>query len=416
MWDRLEAAAKETNTPADVPTKPVYFRYLTLMAFHAYLQEGVDSAVIECGIGGEYDSTNILTKPTVSAVTSLGIDHTAMLGSTLPEIAWHKAGIFKEGSIAITAPQKEEAISVLKQRSEEKGLSLHVVDVHPALINNEVTLGLSADFQKTNASVAIAAAAAHLRSLGHTSIEDPVASSPIPLPEKFKTGLEKVRWPGRCETRHEAGVAWYIDGGHTLDSIEMTGSWFADQIKASKNSNTSQRRVLVFNQQTRDAKALVKALHEALVAGIGADPSTTDVANIFTHVIFCTNKTYNAGYKPDLVSINTNRAEVDELAVQKALGQAWAEIDPSASISIHSSIEDAINDARKHAQKWRNVSGQDSSTYETPVLITGSLHLVGGAIDVLENDNVNLETRRWTEPTDGMDMKRRKSTRSKEQQ
>lgn len=393
VWDRLEAAAKEANTPEEVATKPVYFRYLTLMAFHAYLQEGVDSAVIECGIGGEYDSTNILTKPTVTAVTSLGIDHTAMLGSTLPEIAWHKAGIFKEGSIAIAAPQKDEAISVLQQRADEKGIPLHVVEIHPALVDNEVKLGLSADFQKINASVAIVAAAAHLRSLGHTSIADPTASSHIPLPEEFKTGLEKVRWPGRCETRHEAGIAWYIDGGHTLDSIEMTGRWFAEQIKASKNSNTSQRRILIFNQQTRDAKALVNALHEALVAGIGADSSKTDMANIFTHVIFCTNKTYNAGYKPDLVSINTNQAEVDELAVQKALGQAWGEIDPSASISIYSSIEDAINDARKHGQKWREMSEQESSTYETPVLITGSLHLVGGAIDVLENDNVNLEAR-----------------------
>ena len=107
VWDRLEAAAKSDDTPQDEPTKPVYFRYLTLMALHAYLKEGVDTAVIECGIGGEFDSTNILVKPTVTAVTSLGIDHTAVLGSTLPEIAWHKAGIFKHDSIAFTAPQKE---------------------------------------------------------------------------------------------------------------------------------------------------------------------------------------------------------------------------------------------------------------------------------------------------------------------
>ena len=74
------------------------------MALHAYLAEGVDSAVIECGIGGEFDTTNILSKPKVAAVTSLGIDHTIMLGSTLPEIAWHKAGIFKEGRRAEIVP------------------------------------------------------------------------------------------------------------------------------------------------------------------------------------------------------------------------------------------------------------------------------------------------------------------------
>jgi folylpolyglutamate synthase len=390
VWDRLEAAAKDAGVPADAPTKPVYFRYLTLMAFHAYLQEGVDTAVIECGIGGEYDSTNIIAKPTVTAVTSLGIDHTAMLGSTLPEIAWHKAGIFKEGSVALTAPQKEEALDILRQRAAEKGAALQVVEVHPALANDEVKLGLSASFQKINASVAITAAAAHLRALGNTSVPDPLSSPHIPLPTEFVRGLEQVRWPGRCEIRREEGVAWYIDGGHTIESIQVTGRWFAEQIGASWGPQTSRRRILIFNQQTRDASALVKALHDALVAGIRSGPSEIDVSKTFSHVIFCTNKTYTTGYKPDLVSMNTNQADVDELAVQKALAKAWSEIDPDASVSIHSSIEDALQDARRQARNWRLEAGENVlATFETPVLITGSLHLVGGAIDVLENRDIS---------------------------
>ena len=120
VWDRLEAAAKSAETPTDAPTKPVYFRYLTLMALHAYLEEGVDTAVVECGIGGEYDSTNILARPSVTAVTSLGIDHVAMLGSTLPEIAWHKAGIFKENVPAFTVPQPKSALAVLHARADER--------------------------------------------------------------------------------------------------------------------------------------------------------------------------------------------------------------------------------------------------------------------------------------------------------
>ncbi|KAG9649953.1 putative tetrahydrofolylpolyglutamate synthase, partial [Aureobasidium melanogenum] len=76
-WNRLEAAAKAAGhaDPTSKETKPVYFRFLTLMALHTYISEGVDAAVIECGIGGEFDSTNILVKPSVTAVTSLGIDH-----------------------------------------------------------------------------------------------------------------------------------------------------------------------------------------------------------------------------------------------------------------------------------------------------------------------------------------------------
>lgn len=379
VWDRLEAAADAENTPADVPTKPVYFRYLTLTALHAYLEEGVDTAVIECGIGGEYDSTNIISNPTVTAVTSLGIDHTAMLGSTLPEIAWHKSGIFKPGSVAFSAPQKEAAITVLQERAKERNIQLHVIDVHPALASNEVKLGLSASFQKINASVAIAAAAAHLRALGHTSIPDPTATPHIELPSEFIKGLEEVRWPGRCEVRREKNVAWHIDGGHTLESIEVTGQWFAEQMAAANAAPTSAKatpRIMIFNQQTRDANALAKALYTALQTGI-----TSDSTAPFTHVIFTTNQTFSEGYKPDLVSINTNQQDVDTLAVQKALAQTWSEIDSTADVKVLKTIEEAVNTARCIAADWAKKAGDNA---EVMVLITGSLHLVGGALEMLE--------------------------------
>lgn len=382
VWDRLEAAAKAENAPDDVPTKPVYFRYLTLMALHAYLHEGVDSAVIECGIGGEYDSTNILTKPTVTAVTSLGIDHTAMLGSTLPEIAWHKAGIFKQGSTAFTAPQKEEAITVLRERAAEKGTDLHIIDLHPSLANGSVKLGLSADFQKINASVAIAVAAAHLRALGHTSVPDPTKTAHIDLPPEFVKGLEQVRWSGRCETRRERNVAWHIDGAHTLESIEVTGRWFAEQIAsvtAAAPSQSKNPRVLIFNQQTRDASALAQALHAALQSSI-----TSGSTSPFTHVIFTTNQTFNEGYRPDLVSINTDKHEVDALAVQKALANTWSEIDSTAEVRVLRTIEEAVSTARQVARDW--AKGTDE---EVMVLVTGSLHLVGGALEVLESGKTN---------------------------
>ncbi|KAF2192156.1 FolC bifunctional protein [Zopfia rhizophila CBS 207.26] len=378
VWDRLEAVEKASDAPLDGPTKPVYFRYLTLMALHAYLAEGVDSAVIECGIGGEYDSTNILARPTVTAVTSLGIDHTAMLGSTLPDIAWHKAGIFKSGSIAFTAQQKEEAITVLRERASEKGTTLHLVDIHPSLANDEIKLGLSASFQKINASVAIAVAAAHLRALGHTSIPDPTTTPHIPLPAQFIRGLEQVHWPGRCEVRREKNVAWHIDGGHTIESIEVTGRWFAEQITSSHPRSKITPRILIFNQQTRDANALARALFKALQDGM-----LSGNEGPFTHVIFTTNQTFSGGYKPDLVSINTNQQDVDSLAVQKALAKTWSEIDPRANVAVMKTIEEAIGRAREITSTFAVEVGKESA--EVMVLITGSLHLVGGAIEVLES-------------------------------
>lgn len=382
VWDRLEAAAKAAGTAQEVPTKPVYFRYLTLMALHAYLEEGVDSSVIECGIGGEFDSTNILAKPTVTAITSLGIDHTAMLGSTLPEIAWHKAGIFKQGSVAFTATQSEDALVVLRQRASEKGVDLHVVNVHPSLASNEIKLGLSAEFQKINASVAIAAAAAHLRALGHSSVPDPTTSPAIDLPLEFVQGLQQVRWPGRCEIRREEHIAWHIDGGHTLESIEVTGRWFAEQIESTKGSVASTQRVpriLIFNQQTRDANALAEALYAALQNGIVSGKTSP-----FTHVIFTTNQTFSEGYKPDLVSINTNQQDVDTLAVQRALANTWARIDSAAEVHVLRTIEEAVKTARAFAQ--RSASNSEAKS-EVTVLVTGSLHLVGGLIEVLETEH-----------------------------
>ena len=349
------------------------------MALHAYLKEGVDSAVIECGIGGEYDSTNILTKPTVTAVTSLGIDHTAMLGTTLPEIAWHKAGIFKKGSIAFTAPQKDEAMTVLRERAAEKGTTLHTIDIHPALANNEVKLGLGAVFQKINASVAIAAAAAHLRALGHSSVPDPTTVPHIELPPEFVRGLEQVRWAGRCEIRRETNVAWHIDGGHTMESIEVTGQWFAEQMAAATSTAALQSkvpRILIFNQQTRDAGALAKALYAALQNGV-----TSGSQSPFTHVVFTTNQTFSQGYKPDLVSINTNQQDVDTLTVQKALAKTWSEIDSTAEVHVLRTIEEAVGTARGVAREYAKDAGANA---EVMVLVTGSLHLVGGALEVLE--------------------------------
>ncbi|XP_014674852.1 PREDICTED: uncharacterized protein LOC106814969 [Priapulus caudatus] len=74
---------------------PAYFRFLTLMSLYVFVEQKVDVAILECGIGGTYDCTNIVRKPVVCGVSSLGIDHVSLLGDTVEKIAWHKAGIFK---------------------------------------------------------------------------------------------------------------------------------------------------------------------------------------------------------------------------------------------------------------------------------------------------------------------------------
>ncbi|XP_009998969.1 PREDICTED: folylpolyglutamate synthase, mitochondrial [Chaetura pelagica] len=93
---------------------PAYFRFLTIMAFHVFLQEKVDLAVVEVGIGGAYDCTNIIRAPVVCGISALGIDHTSILGDTMEKIAWQKGGIFKRGVPAFTVAQPERPLGGLR--------------------------------------------------------------------------------------------------------------------------------------------------------------------------------------------------------------------------------------------------------------------------------------------------------------
>ncbi|RDW93878.1 tetrahydrofolate synthase [Aspergillus mulundensis] len=379
VWDRLEDAARAAGEdPSNLQTKPQYFRYLTLMAFHTYLSEGVDAAIIECGIGGEYDCTNVLEQPAATAITSLGIDHVALLGNTIEEIAWHKGGIIKTGTKAFSAPQPPSAEKVLRDRAVDKNTELEFVPGHPDLKQDgDIKLGLAGDFQYGNAALAVATAGELLRKVRKQDIAADLMQQP--LPAEFRKGLEEAQLEGRCQTRHEKHVSWYIDGGHTQESIKLAGQWFASQIQADSSSQASaakKLRVLIFNQQTRDSNALAQALHETLQTALGS-------GSPFTHAIFCTNVTYKeAGYRPDLVSMNQDGAAIEKLQVQKGLAEKWNSIDPSAEVKVFATIEEAVDFTRELASREESRIEGD----EAPIMafVTGSLHLVGGFLDVIE--------------------------------
>lgn len=378
-WDRLEESARAKSLPTDSRAKPGYFRFLTLMAFHTYMSEDVDTAIIECGIGGEYDGTNILLKPRVTGITSLGIDHVNLLGNTIEEIAWHKAGIMKTGTPAFTVPQPPPAQKVLEERAAEKSVLLETVSVEPVL--STIPLGLAGDFQLSNASLAIRIASAHLQSTGHTSPLPPSSE----LPAEFKAGLQKVRWPGRCEIRREMNINWHIDSGHTTESIQAAATWFASQIPPPTNAKKP-ARILLFNQQTRDASALVTILHTKLAAILHDEKP-------FTHTAFCSNLTFrDAGFRPDLLSINNNETVVKELKVQKELAKTWSGIDDQAEVVVKGSIEEAVSWIRSVAADSRNggiEEKEEGEAEQVQVLVTGSVHLVGGFLEVLESGELS---------------------------
>ncbi|KAI3396742.1 hypothetical protein diail_11770 [Diaporthe ilicicola] len=365
--DALLAPAAGNVRPADAEpgSRPIYARYLTLMAFHVFLREGVDVAVVETGVGGEFDATNIVARPAAAGVATLGIDHVFVLGDTVERIAWHKAGIFKAGrpALAVEQPAFPAAEDVLRARAAEAGAALEILGVDRRLAATGVQVRPDAAFQRRNATLAVALAEAALAKIDPEGF----ARDADRLPAEFKDGIEQVVWRGRCEVKEDEGgrVRWHIDGAHTTDSLKMAARWFVGE-----NAGRRGPRVLIFNQQGRtEAIDFLEGLHSG---------AKRDDGSSFDHVVFCTNVTHaTTGYKRDFVNHQYDPEAIKKLTVQRTFAERWSTLDPKAKITVIPSIEEAINVARELTN-----SLEEGETVQA--FITGSLHLVGGALGILE--------------------------------
>lgn len=395
VWDALETATTGSSAP---PDKPVYFRYLTLLSYHVFLQEGVDAAIYETGVGGEYDSTNIVDSPVATGISALGIDHTFTLGATVDKIAWHKAGIQKQGVPSFTVNQPQAAMDVVSARAKERNVrSLRVVGLDPRL--RGVRVKPDADFQKANASLAIALAEVVIQNL------DPrFEVSGDVLPSEFVDGVEQVVWRGRCETKVEGNIVWYLDGAHTADSIHVASSWYWDECSKRQvfksgwgslaDPQSPGNHVLIFNQQgQREAMGLLNGLF---------NPGSTPNPVHFDHVLFCpTTARTDIGAKKgmisetlpllimpwclprsaDFVNHTYDHKAIADLTLQKAFAEKWRALDPSPNtkIEVLPTIEDAFDYVRR-----LDTGSQAEGNSKVHALITGSVHLVGRALGALE--------------------------------
>lgn len=376
VWEKLSnTSSDEKAFPTLQPShlvKPMYFKYLTILSFHVFMSEGVDTAIYEVGVGGKYDSTNVVDCPTVAAVTSLGIDHTFMLGNSIESIAWNKAGIYKRDCPALCSVQHEypEAIQTVEQVASDTGVSSFEI-VDPAkVLPNDVVLGLAGDFQSQNAAVAVKVAAIHLEKLGWPSEELPNFASTSSLPPKFAAGLQDAKWEGRCQTiANHPGyekVSWYIDGAHTLESVHVASQWFSKCMTKSRSIRS--KKVLLFNQQSREnALDLLRKLY--------ANTAANNVC--FDHVIFTTNITWSDGtYNDDLVSMNNSKEAIDRLVIQKEMAETWKSLDAERGLLSRKHVFPDIETSLKFI---KSLSSEDN----VDVFVCGSLHLVGGFLAVL---------------------------------
>jgi dihydrofolate synthase/folylpolyglutamate synthase len=203
--DRLSSQVTEAHERLMPGSRHGYAEAWSALSFLWFAEQQVDLAVVEVGAGGRFDSTNVFD-PAVSVITSVGLDHTASLGPTLADIAWHKAGIIKPGTTAVVGAVPHEAWTVIQR--EARGVGAHVVQASSLPPEVCVPIGMPGAFQIANAEVAIAAVRA-LCSRGIGAPEDAVIR-----------GLAGARLPGRLERMPSTlETAVWLDGAHNADKV-----------------------------------------------------------------------------------------------------------------------------------------------------------------------------------------------------
>lgn len=203
---------------------PRFLQLCFLLAIHTFIREGVDAAIIETHHGGEYDATNVIERPVVTAVTSLGLDHVNQLGPSLENIAWHKAGIFKPGAAAFSVIEAAPVAEVLKARAVSKGGDLTFTDLDPCLPKEDVKL--QPVVQRLNCSLALAVVRSFI------DRRDPTDRSLNP--NDILEGIRRFSWPGRFQVVAENDNTWYLDGAHNEMSVALAAKWFLDAVAAQR--------------------------------------------------------------------------------------------------------------------------------------------------------------------------------------
>ncbi|MEM9479260.1 MAG: folylpolyglutamate synthase/dihydrofolate synthase family protein [Verrucomicrobiota bacterium] len=255
---------------ADWDPHPTFFELTLGIALRVFEEAGVEVAVLETGLGGRLDSTNVIL-PEVSAITPISYDHQHILGDTLAEIAGEKAGIIKPGVPVVSSPQKDETKVVLERFAEERQAPIKFVES----LWTESNVGIAGEHQRWNAALAVEA----LR----------VANLPHSV-----DGLADVKWPARFDRRQlDGGMTVVIDGAHNPSSAEALA-------KTWRTEFGDRKATLIFSSANRKDVAgvlqwlspLANSVHFVPIQSARAVPPEelkrhfTGAAEVFLHETF----------------------------------------------------------------------------------------------------------------------------------
>lgn len=306
---RLQGATKGRET---VPT---FFELTTALAFDYFAQQECDVIVLETGVGGRLDATNLVTNKIACAITPISIDHQEWLGSTLADITREKAGIMRPGVPVVTSPQPAEVMEVLKEEAAKVGAPLIIVNEPLA---SEIPLGLAGSHQRWNAALAL-----KLIQQGPWKI----------FSDAIAEGLAATLWPGRFQScQLENGREIILDGAHNPAAAEqLVAIW--------KEVFPGQKCCLVFGSLLDKEGEMMLRILEPIASSI------------------------------ILVSVDSPRA-ASPSELQKSF--------PSAI--TFSSLEEVL--------EKKNIFVDPASPFsrdlKPPILLTGSLFLVGEALALLQ--------------------------------
>jgi dihydrofolate synthase/folylpolyglutamate synthase len=224
----LEVKGQWEEMKRTVGQIPTFFEVTTAMAFLHFADNGIEEAVIEVGMGGRLDATNVIN-PDCSIITSISMEHTQYLGNTLSSIAAEKSGIIKPGVPVVTAADQPEVLEVIKRVALAQGAPVRIVEqdvdyhlisatlegtsVQLGKLSDPVKLPLLGSYQAVNAATAYSAAL----ELDKRNVE---------IEEKaIIAGLENVQWPGRLELLHGRPLI-VLDATHTPDGAQKVALEF----------------------------------------------------------------------------------------------------------------------------------------------------------------------------------------------
>jgi dihydrofolate synthase / folylpolyglutamate synthase len=332
-YDRLNA------TERSGPVSPTFFEVTTAIAFTYFAEEGVDIAVIEVGMGGRLDSTNVIT-PVVSVITNIDLEHTEFLGNTLEQIAAEKAGIIKPGVPVITGAVQHEVLAVIEREARARDspvyrLSKDFLPVNIAAGPNRrfdyrgiktsyeaLTIDMVGRYQVDNACLALAALEC-LRDSGVT-VDEPAVRS----------GLGRARWEGRMELVSRRPDV-YLDGAHNPAS--------AQKLAAAVRELTPAYRKLVLvigilgDKDFRGIIGPLVPLADRVVVTKPQYSRALDVPTLTAEVRKLHSSVLAAETVGDAIALATQGASADDLILVTGslyvVGDARALVAPQADIS-----------------------------------------------------------------------------------